>query len=137
MVNQNNMNEKYKKETDYRKIPRELLNPNIPNGRGIVKWAAFKTIPEQYDSLEQYMRNQNKVDMPELFNEEKLSISNTIQLKLYLNEITTIKYWKNGYYYNHQAFIQKFDTINQKIVLSNKQGNQTLEIPLKNISNIE
>ncbi|MDU4493186.1 MAG: hypothetical protein E7J02_08745 [Staphylococcus warneri] len=42
MVNQNNMNEKYKKETDYRKIPRELLNPNIPNGRGIVKWAAFK-----------------------------------------------------------------------------------------------
>lgn len=41
MVNQNNMNEKYKKETDYRKIPRELLNPNIPNGRGIVKWAPF------------------------------------------------------------------------------------------------
>lgn len=29
------------KETDYRKIPREKLNPNIPQGRGMVKWAPF------------------------------------------------------------------------------------------------
>lgn len=27
----------YVNETDYRKIPREYLNPNIPQGRGIVK----------------------------------------------------------------------------------------------------
>lgn len=39
------MPDKYKNETDYRKIPREYLNPRIPKGRGIVKWQAFKTMP--------------------------------------------------------------------------------------------
>lgn len=34
-------NEYNNKETDYRKIPREKLNPNIPQGRGMVKWAPF------------------------------------------------------------------------------------------------
>ncbi|WP_206168815.1 hypothetical protein, partial [Staphylococcus petrasii] len=33
--------EQYKNETDYRKIPREYLDPNIPQGRGMVKWAPF------------------------------------------------------------------------------------------------
>lgn len=30
-----------KNETDYRNIPREMLDRNIPSGRGMVKWAAF------------------------------------------------------------------------------------------------
>ncbi|MFW3612928.1 hypothetical protein ACN9U3_11375 [Staphylococcus caprae] len=29
------------KETDYRNIPREMLDKNIPAGRGMVKWAPF------------------------------------------------------------------------------------------------
>lgn len=33
--------EPYKYETDYRKIPREYLNSNIPKGRGSVKWQPF------------------------------------------------------------------------------------------------
>ncbi|PTE69540.1 hypothetical protein BUY46_02120 [Staphylococcus devriesei] len=31
--------DEYKYETDYRKIPREYLNPNIPEGRRNVKWS--------------------------------------------------------------------------------------------------
>ncbi|WP_440863409.1 hypothetical protein [Staphylococcus shinii] len=31
----------FKDETDYRNIPREYLNPNIPKGRGMVKWQPF------------------------------------------------------------------------------------------------
>lgn len=41
----------YKDETDYRKIPREYLDSNVPKGRGSVKWLAFKTIPEQYQQI--------------------------------------------------------------------------------------
>lgn len=29
------------KETDYRNIPREMLDKNIPTGRGMVKWVFF------------------------------------------------------------------------------------------------
>ncbi len=31
----------YEEETDYRNIPSELLDSNIPVGRGMIKWAAF------------------------------------------------------------------------------------------------
>lgn len=30
--------DEYKYEADYRKIPREYLNPRIAQGRGMVKW---------------------------------------------------------------------------------------------------
>lgn len=44
-----NLSEAYCYETDYHKIPREYLNPRIPQGRGIVKWQPFKTMPQQYE----------------------------------------------------------------------------------------
>ncbi|CAI3004581.1 MAG: hypothetical protein KH351_12275 [Staphylococcus aureus] len=31
----------YEEETDYRNIPSELLDSNIPVGRGMIKWAPF------------------------------------------------------------------------------------------------
>ncbi len=31
----------YEEETDYRNVPRELLDNNIPTGRGMIKWAPF------------------------------------------------------------------------------------------------
>lgn len=37
--------EKYANETDYRKIPREYLNPNIPQGRGMKKWLPYGHYP--------------------------------------------------------------------------------------------
>ncbi|MDW8570471.1 hypothetical protein AABD40_12880 [Staphylococcus shinii] len=49
--------DEYKYETDYRKIPREYLNSRIPQGRGMVKWQVFKTLPEQYERLKQYIQD--------------------------------------------------------------------------------
>jgi hypothetical protein len=137
MLTNPNMIEEYKHETDYRKIPREYLETNIPQGRGIVKWAAFKTIPEQYETLEQFMKDQNKIEQPNLFDDEISVLNKIIQSKIYLNEIALVKYWKNGYFYNHKAYIKEVDVIKQNLILSNEQGNQTLEIPLKNIKSIE
>lgn len=137
MLTNPNMIEEYKHETDYRKIPREYLETNIPQGRGIVKWAAFKTIPEQYETLEQFMKDQNKIEKPELFEDEISILNNIIQSKMCLNEIALVKYWKNGYFYSHKAYIKEVDTITQKLILSNEQGNQTLEIPFNHINCIE
>lgn len=36
-----NAPDEYKYETDYRKIPREYLDQNIPQGRGKIKWQPF------------------------------------------------------------------------------------------------
>ncbi|MHC9401666.1 YolD-like family protein [Staphylococcus epidermidis] len=46
-------------------------------------------------------------------------------------------YWKQGYYYQHEAYIKTVDTLNQIIIISNKDGNETMEIPMQNIKDIE
>lgn len=83
------------------------------------------------------MKDQNKIEQPNLFDDEISVLNKIIQSKIYLNEIALVKYWKNGYFYNHKAYIKEVDVIKQNLILSNEQGNQTLEIPLKNIKSIE
>ena len=48
-----------------------------------------------------------------------------------------MNYWKQGYYYQHEAYIKTVDTLNQVIIISNEDGNETMEIPMKNIKDIE
>ncbi|MBF7018239.1 YolD-like family protein [Staphylococcus sp. 27_4_6_LY] len=116
------MPDTYKYETDYRKIPREYLNPRIPQGRGIKKWQPFKSLPIQYEMLEQYVEDQNKIEMPLLSQEQLEIINDIINEKIATNSFCTINYWKNGYMRIGSGFIKKVDTINELITLINEQG---------------
>ena len=89
-----NAPDKYKYEMDYRKIPREYLNARIPKGRGMVKWQAFKTVPEQYEILEQYIKDQNKIPMPLLSEDQLEEINEKVHDKIQTNRIAEISYWK-------------------------------------------
>ncbi|MEN3966656.1 YolD-like family protein [Mammaliicoccus sciuri] len=110
--------EPYKYETDYRKIPREYLNPRIPKGRGSVKWQPFKSLPIQYEILDQYIDDQNKIDMLLLSEEQLESINDIINEKIKTNSFCTIDYWDNGYIKQLSGIIKKVDTINEIIYLT-------------------
>ncbi len=127
----------YKDETDYRKIPREYLDSNVPKGRGFVKWLAFKTIPEQYQQIERYMENQNKAERPSLLDNQLNVLNEKVNWKKFFKEKALVTYWKQDYYYQHEAYIKTVDTFNQVIIISNEDGNETMEIPMKNIQDIE
>ncbi|MFM0831892.1 YolD-like family protein [Staphylococcus epidermidis] len=127
----------YKDETDYRKIPREYLDSNVPKGRGFVKWLAFKTIPEQYQQIEQYMEDQNKTERPSLLDDQLNVLNEKVNWKKFFKEKAIVTYWKQDYYYQHEAYIKTVDTFNQVIIISNEDGNETMEIPMKNIKDIE
>ena len=127
----------YEGETDYRKIPREYLDSNIPKGRGFVKWLAFKTIPEQYQQIEQYMEDQNKTERPSLLDDQLNVLNEKVNWKKFFKEKAIVTYWKQGYYYQHEAYNKTVDTFNQVIIISNEDGNETMEIPMKNIKDIE
>ncbi|MDT4035500.1 YolD-like family protein, partial [Staphylococcus hominis] len=62
--------DQYKHETDYRNIPREYLDTNIPQGRGMIKWAPFAVMPEQYERINAFIENQNKITMPSLSDDQ-------------------------------------------------------------------
>lgn len=127
----------YKDETDYRKIPREYLDSNVPKGRGFVKWLAFKTIPEQYQQIERYMENQNKAERPSLLDNQLNVLNEKVNWKKFFKEKAIVTYWKQDYYYQHEAYIKTVDTLNKVIIISNEDGNETMEIPMKNIKDIE
>lgn len=44
---------------DYRHIPYEQLDSNIPQSRGMIKWAQFVAMAEQYESVNQLIYEQS------------------------------------------------------------------------------
>ncbi|MCJ1762470.1 YolD-like family protein [Mammaliicoccus sciuri] len=104
------MPEPYKYETDYRKIPKRYLNSNIPEGRKMIKWAPFATMPQQYETINEFIEDQNKVDKP-AFDELALrDLNDVLAQKLFYDPPATIKYWEDGYYKTIECEINKFDS---------------------------
>lgn len=104
--------DKYKYETDYRKIPREYLNPRIPQGRGKIKWQAFATLPQQFEILEQIIKNQDKVEKPLLTYDSLDNLDQIFQIKIQNDELCTITYWEDGNISNYTGKILEIDAIN-------------------------
>lgn len=131
------MPEHYKYETDYRKIPREYLNPRIPKGRGKIKWNAFKTLPEQYEQLEQYVQDQNKIDMPILTEEQIHILNDKLNNKIQNKSSVSVEYYLDGYMYSISGYIKKVDTIESVLIITNDKGNESKKIPLLSIINLD
>ncbi|WP_268222140.1 YolD-like family protein [Staphylococcus ureilyticus] len=129
------MPDKYKNETDYRKIPREYLNPRIPQGRGMVKWQPFKTMPEQYERLEQYVEDQNKIDKPLLSDDQLYELNEILMFKMINDPEVIISYYERGYIKNIEGYIRKVDDYEQMLYLN--EGTGLSRISLKDIVEIK
>lgn len=129
--------DEYKYTSDYREIPREYLNPRIPKGRGIVKWQAFKTMPEQYEQLEQYIQDQNKIDMPILSDEQVQILNDKLNSKINNNSFATIEYYKDGYTFSIQGYIKKIDLLESALTITNERGNESKKISLLSIIKLD
>ncbi|HCV0585761.1 TPA: YolD-like family protein [Staphylococcus aureus] len=112
MIPNPNAPDEYKYETDYRKIPRKYLNPKIPQGRGKIKWQAFATLPQQFEILEQIIKDQNKIEKPLLTHDSLDNLDQVFQIKIQNDELCTISYWEDGSISNYTGKILKIDTIN-------------------------
>ncbi|MES5812158.1 YolD-like family protein [Mammaliicoccus sciuri] len=107
--------EPYKYETDYRKIPNHYLQRNIPKGRGMIKWAPFATMPQQYEMIKQFIANQTKVEKPILEETALNDLNNVLAEKIFYNPQALIKYWEDGYFKEIACEINKFDSEHKKL----------------------
>ena len=123
MIPNPNAPDKYKYETDYRKIPREYLNPRIPQGRGKIKWQAFATLPEQFEILNKIIQNQDKTEKPILTEDTWDSINYIFQLKVKNDELCSIVYWENGHLTIYIGKILKMDEIDNTFSLYDSSNN--------------
>lgn len=116
-------------EMDYRKIPYDELDSNIPQGRGMIKWQPFATTPELYERIEQMMDDQAKVEAPAHDDEVLMMLEE--QLRRSLGQRIVLRYWNNGYEVQLECQLEYIDNRSRMIVVS-KEG-ELLNISFDNI----
>ncbi|HAR7074525.1 TPA: YolD-like family protein [Staphylococcus aureus] len=120
----------YEEETDYRNIPRELLDNNIPMGRGMIKWAPFATLPEQFETIQQYIIDQNKITRPVLSDDQLAELNIRLHEALQYAQPVEVKFYNNGFVDSVRLTIYRIDAINYEIdgYVYNQQQRQKISI---------
>ena len=94
---------------DYRQLPVDQLNSNIPNGRGMIKWAPFATMPEQFENVKQLMDDQTKIERPELSDDRLSEMEFTFQKALNEQRAVRIFYFYDGSRFSVDLEVIKID----------------------------
>ncbi|ELL5541430.1 TPA: YolD-like family protein [Staphylococcus aureus] len=120
----------YEEETDYRNVPRELLDNNIPMGRGMIKWAPFATLPEQFETIQQYIIDQNKITRPVLSDDQLAELNIRLHEALQYTQPVEVKFYNNGFVDSVRLTIYRIDAINYEIdgYVYNQQQRQKISI---------
>ncbi|HDA3659403.1 TPA: YolD-like family protein [Staphylococcus aureus] len=120
----------YEEETDYRNVPRELLDNNIPMGRGMIKWAPFATLPEQFETIQQYIIDQNKITRPVLSDDQLAELNIRLHEALQYAQPVEVKFYNNGFVDSVRLTIYRIDAINYEIdgYVYNQQQRQKFSI---------
>ncbi|HCZ1977784.1 TPA: YolD-like family protein [Staphylococcus aureus] len=120
----------YEEETDYRNVPRELLDNNIPMGRGMIKWAPFATLPEQFETIQQYIIDQNKITRPVLSDDQLAEPNIRLHEALQYAQPVEVKFYNNGFVDSVRLTIYRIDAINYEIdgYVYNQQQRQKISI---------
>lgn len=120
-------------ELDYRQIPYEQLDSNIPVGRGMIKWAPFATMPEQYESVNQLICEQSLSPEPKLTDD---TIINNERAALELiNQTAIVRYWSSGQEVMIECEIIKLDKESQSLLV--RKNEQILNIYFYHIYEIK
>ncbi|MCK1976090.1 YolD-like family protein [Jeotgalicoccus huakuii] len=105
---------------DYRYMPPELLNNNIPQGRTMIKWAPFATMPEQYENVDKMIEAQ--VHVPEPYLTEDLLQALELKLRELIDSNVILRYWSVGYEHQIECKIEHIDNWSRVVSVS-KEGN--------------
>lgn len=95
-------------ETNYKNIPVHYLERNIPKGRGMIKWAPFATMPQQYEDVRRQIKSQTYQYMPYLSDEQLIEIDIKIHHYAMFPSACIVKYFED-----HQ--IHELDVVIEKI----------------------
>ena len=84
--------------------------------RGMKKWAPYKSLNEQWDTLDK-MSEEEYIEKPKISNEEAEEINE--KLVNYSGEVYTFYYYKRGKVLKEKTTIKKIDVFNHKLILDN------------------
>ena len=85
--------------------------------RGMKKWAPYKTLDDQWTTLDKLHQSEEKVEKPQISNEVAEEINN--KLVNYNGEEYDFFYYKNGRILKEKSTIKKIDAFNKLLFLNN------------------
>ena len=85
--------------------------------RGMKKWAPYKTLQEQWSTLDDMHKNEELVEKPKLSNERAEEI-NEILVNYHGQELE-IYYYKKGRILKEKNTIKSIDVLNRRLILDN------------------
>lgn len=73
----------------------KLADINIPQGRGMIKWAPFATMPEQFENVRKLHENNTHIPAPNL----NTDLQQELELKLreLVGQNVILRYWQDGH----------------------------------------
>ena len=89
------------------------------SGRGMKKWAPYKSLKEQWSTLDNVHVDNQKIEKPTISNEEAEEINDL--LVNYHGQEVTISFYRNGNIIDEVGFIKKIDTFEKKIYMTNRK----------------
>lgn len=85
----------------------KLADINIPQGRGMIKWVPFATMPEQFENVRKLQENNTHVPAPNL----STDLQQELELKLrdLCGKNVILRYWQDGYEFQIECVIETVD----------------------------
>ncbi|MCC1486766.1 YolD-like family protein [Bacillus tropicus] len=95
-----------------------MENWGVPKlkGRGMVKWQAFKSLPEQYEIIGQMIEEQYKVPKPFLTDDTKERIERGLNESWQNAKEILVSYYRNGYIHEQYITVTNIDVQSKTIV---------------------
>ena len=87
--------------------------------RGIKKWAPYKSLKEQWSTLDDVHEKSERVEKPTISSEEAEEI-NEILVNYHGQELV-IEYYRNGQILKEVSVIKKIDSFEKKLYLVNRK----------------
>lgn len=89
------------------------------SGRGIKAWAPYKSLKEQWSTLDDVHEQKEKVEKPTISSEEAEEINEL--LVNYHGQEVIIEYYRNGKIIKEESVVRKIDSFEKKIYLTNRK----------------
>ncbi|WP_428416271.1 YolD-like family protein [Phocicoccus schoeneichii] len=121
---------------DYRQMKTEELDSNIPVGRGMIKWAPFATMPEQFENVQNIIDSQDKITRPVLTDDRVDLLNRKMSYAMNHKLPVKIEYYYDGYRYTVDVEIIKIDQWSEMLIGRYLDSLETFFIPFMDILEI-
>ena len=111
----------------------KLSDINIPQGRGMIKWAPFATMPEQFENVRKLHENNTHIPAPNL----NTDLQQELELKLreLVGQNVILRYWQDGHEFIIECTLVNMDEWSESVTAV--KDDKLITVLFKNIYSVD